>query len=121
MRLNVLRSCGNVLWWISEEAILLCEASREVRRGRGRVARTISGAEKNAPGRRLGVGAVVARSNGMLKGREVRELCEMSRTESEGSEKNCDGREVRVLCDRSRLIREVRSAKLSGSEARRLF
>jgi hypothetical protein len=106
---------------MAEETILLCETSREVRWGRGRVARTITGAEKSPLERRRGAGAVVAGSNGMLKGREVRELCEMSRTEREGSKKNCDGREVRALWDRSRLIREVRSAKLSGSEARRLF
>jgi hypothetical protein len=82
---------------MADETILLCETSREVRLGRGRFARTISGAEKNALGRRLGVGAVVARSNGMLKGRAVRELCEMSRTEREGSEKKCNGSEVRAL------------------------
>ena len=97
MRLNVSRSCGNELWWMSEEIILLCEASSELRRGRGRVALTISKGDRNPPERRLGVGTVVAGSNGMLKGRAVRELCERSRTEREGSEKKCDGREVRAL------------------------
>jgi len=82
---------------MAEEMILLCETSREVRQGRGRVARTISGAVRNPLERRRGAGAVVAVSNGMLKGRVVRELCEMSRTEREGSEKNCNGREVRAL------------------------
>src|SRR5713226_5249433 len=99
-----------------EATILLCEASSEVRRGRGRVALMISGGEKNSFERWVGAGA-----DGMLKGRAARELCERSRTEREGSEKKCDGRVVRALWDRSRLIREVRSAKLSGSEARRLF
>jgi hypothetical protein len=121
MRLNVLRSCGNESWWMAEEIILLCEASSEVRRGRGRVALTISEGFKNPLERRLGAGTVVAGSNGMLKGRAVRVLCERSREEREGSEKKRDGREVSALCDRSRLIREVRSAKLSGSEVRRLF
>ncbi len=106
---------------MAEATILLCEASSEVRRGRGRVALMISGGEKNSFERWVGAGADVAGSNGMLKGRAARELCERSRTEREGSEKKCDGRVVRALWDRSRLIREVRSAKLSGSEARRLF
>jgi hypothetical protein len=97
MRLNVLRSCGNASWWMAEETILLCETSREVSRGRGRVARTISGAERNPLERWVGTGAGVAKSNGMLKGRVVRELCEKSRTESEGSAKKCDGRAVRAL------------------------
>jgi hypothetical protein len=82
---------------MAEEIILLCEASSEVRRGRGRVALTISEGEKNPLERRLDDGTVVAGSNDILKGRAVRELCEMSRTEREGSEKKCDGREVRAL------------------------
>lgn len=97
MRLNTLRSRGNASWWMAEETILLCETSREVRWGRGRVARTISGAERNPLERWLDNGAIVAGSNGILKGREVKELCEMSRTEREGSEKKCDGREIKAL------------------------
>ena len=97
MRPNVFKSRGNESWWMAEETILLCEASSEVRRGRGRVALTISGGEKNPLERWLGAGTVVTESNGMLKGRAVRELCERSRREREGSEKKCDGREVRAL------------------------
>ena len=97
MRLNVLRSFGNESWWMAEEIILLCEASSEVRLGSGHVALTISEGEKNPLERRLGAGTVVAGSNGMLKGSAVRELCERSRREREGSEKNSDGREVRAL------------------------
>jgi hypothetical protein len=82
---------------MAEETILLCETSKEVSRGRGRVARTTSGAVKNPLERRVDTGAVVAESNGMLKGRVVRELCEMSRTEREGSAKKYDGRDVRAL------------------------
>ena len=82
---------------MAEETILLCEASSEVIRGRGRVALTISGGEKNPLDRRLGARIVVAGSKGMLKGRVVRELCERSRTERDGSEKKSDGREVRAL------------------------
>jgi hypothetical protein len=82
---------------MAEETILLCEASREVRRGRGRVALTISEGERNPLECRLCAGTVVAGSKGMLKGRAVRELCERSRTEREGSEKKCDGRDVRAL------------------------
>lgn len=82
---------------MAEETILLCEASSEIRRGRGRVALTISEGVKNPLEHRLGAGTVVVGSNGMLKGRAVRELCEMSRSDREGSEKNCDGREMRAL------------------------
>ena len=82
---------------MAEVIILLWEASSEVRRGRGRVALTISEGEKNPLERWLGAGTVIAGSKGMPKGRAVRELCERSRTEREGSEKNCDGREVRAL------------------------
>ena len=91
-----MRSCGNVSWWMAEEVILLCEASSEVRQGSGRVALTISEGEKNPLGR-LDAGTVVVGSNGMLKGRAVRELCERSKTEREGSEKKCGGREMREL------------------------
>ena len=97
MRLNVLRSCGNESWWMAEEIILLCEASSEVRQGSGHIALTISEGEKNPLGRRLGAGTVVVGSNGMLKGRAVRELCERSKTERDGSEKKCGGREMREL------------------------
>jgi len=57
----------------------------------------------------------------MLKGRAVRALWEISIRESAGSEKILDGRHVRALWERSRLTKEVRSAKLSGSDARRFF
>jgi hypothetical protein len=59
---------------MAEETILLCEASKDVRLGSGHVALTISGAEKKELERRLGVGALVAGSNGMLKGRAVKAL-----------------------------------------------
>jgi hypothetical protein len=57
----------------------------------------------------------------MLKGRAVKALWEISIRESAGSEKILDGRQVRALWERSRLTKEVRSAKLSGSDARRFF
>ena len=101
---------------MAEETILLCEASRDARLGSGHIALTISGAEKKLLERRLGAGGLVTGSNGRLKGRAVRALWEISRTESAGSEKMCGGRAVRALWERSRLAREVRSAKLSGSD-----
>jgi len=64
----------------------LCEASKDVRLGSGRVALTISGAEKKVLERRLGAGILVAGSNGMLKGRAVKALWEISRRERTGSE-----------------------------------
>jgi len=101
--------------------ILLYEASRDVRQGSGRVALTISGVEKKLLERRVGSGRLVAGSNGILKGRAVKELCEISSTEGVGSEKKRGGRDVKALWERSILTRDVRSAKLSGSDTRRLF
>jgi hypothetical protein len=106
---------------MAEEKILLCEASRDARLGSGHVALTISGAEKKSLERRLGTAGLVAESNGILKGRAVRALWEISRRERAGSEKMCGGRAVRALWERSRLTKEVRSAKLSGSDARRFI
>ena len=64
--------------------MLLCEASKDVRLGSGHVALTISRAKELE--RRLGVGVLVAGSNGTLKGRAVKALWEISRRESAGSE-----------------------------------
>jgi hypothetical protein len=72
---------------MAEVTMLLCEASREARRGSGRVALTTAGAEKKSLERRLGTGTFVAESNGILKGRAMRELCETSRLERAGRAK----------------------------------
>jgi hypothetical protein len=64
----------------------LCEARKDVRLGSGHVALTISGGEKNELERRLGAGVLIAGSNGMLKGRAVKALWEISRRESTESE-----------------------------------
>lgn len=95
--------------------ILLLDASRVRRRGRGTEARVIVGTNKLPPPK-PDCERDPGEENGELKGREVMELCETLRVARTGRENILVGREVRALWDKSRNVSITRSPNESGRD-----